>query len=342
MGYSYFGMRLLSNISFLFMGFAPLLAQGPPTAVKAESYTVKAVAFQEKLQTVGTLRANESVTLVAETSRRLTKILCEEGSVVKSGQALFQLDDAELQSELLEIEARLALALANKKRTEDLLPSKAISQLEADIAAAECRILEAQRQTKLVQIDKTKIVAPFAGRLGTRQVSEGAFLSPSMPLIDLQDVSQIKIDFSLPERYAAVIEEKQRFTFTVAGQSTVHEGTVTVIEPAIDPQTRSLRLRGICTQPAGLLPGGFADVSIPLATKATTLMVPTQAIVPSPRGHGVYLVVGGKAQFKEVTIGTRTDAAVQILRGLAEGDVVATTNLNRIRPGVDVSLVTSP
>ena len=338
----FLGMRFLTNIILLSILVASLHAQGPPTAVKAESFTVKAATFEEKLQTVGTLRANESVTLVAETSRRLIKILSEEGAEVKKGQLLFQLDDAELQSELLEIDARLALALANKKRTEDLLPSKAISQLEADIAGAELRILEAQRQTKLVQIEKTKIVAPFDGRLGTRQVSEGAFLSPSMPLIDLQDVSQIKIDFSLPERYAGTIEDKQSFTFTVAGQGTVHEGVVTVIEPAIDSQTRSLRLRGVCAKPVGLLPGGFADVSIPLAAKATTLMVPTQAIVPSPRGHGVYLVVGGKAQFREVTIGTRTDAAVQILRGLAEGDVVATTNLNRIRPGVDVSLVTSP
>lgn len=317
-------------------------AQPPATAVKAESITVKASAFAEEIQTVGTLRANESVTLVAELSLRLAKIHCTEGAQVKAGDLLFQLDDSELQSELKEIESRLALALANKQRTEELLPSKAISQLEADVAAAEWRMLDAQRQTKLVQIAKTKIVAPFAGRLGTRKVSEGAFLTPSMPLIDLQDVAKIKIDFSLPERYSSAIQEKQSFTFTVAGQGKIHEGIVSVIEPAINPQTRSLQLRGICEQPAGLIPGGFADVTIPLPASASSLFVPTQAIVPSPRGHGVYTVVEGKAQFKEVIIGIRTEDRVQILRGLVEGDVVATTNLNRIRPGVDVSLVSTP
>ena len=325
----------------IFSGTDVLLAQAPAAAIKTESYTVKAAAFAKKIQTVGTLRANESVTLVAETSRRLTKIFCEEGAQVKAGDLLFQLDDAELQAELQEIESRLVLALANKQRAEELLPRKAISQLDADVAVGEWRVLDAQKQTKLVQIAKTKIVAPFAGRLGTRKVSEGAFLSPSLPLIDLQDVSQIKIDFTLPERYAGEIQKNQSFTFTVAGLDKVRDGTVTVIEPAIDPQTRSLLLRGICTVPAGLIPGGFADVTIPLSA-ASSLLVPTQAIVPSTRGHGVYVVVAGKAQLKEVVIGTRTDDQVQILRGLAEGDVVATTNLNRISPGVEVSLVAAP
>jgi membrane fusion protein (multidrug efflux system) len=115
-----------------------------------------------------------------------------------------------------------------------------------------------------------------------------------------------------------------------------------VIEPAIDMQTRSLLIRGVCSEPEGLVPGGFADVSIPLTANASNLLVPSQAIAPSPRGHGVYVVADGKAQFREVVIGIRTDEQVQILRGLAEGDVVATTNLNRIRPGVSVSLVPTP
>ena len=334
----YFFLYTLSCLTCVF----PLRSQTPASPVRAEFFTVKASAFEEKIETVGSLRANESVTLMAESPRRLVKILCEEGLSVKAGDLLFQLDDAELQTELQEIESRLVLALANKQRADGLLPSKAISQQEADVAAAEWRLLEAQKQTKLVQIAKTKIVAPFAGRLGVRKVSGGAMLSTSLPLIDLHDLSAIKIDFPLPERYAGMIREKQRFTFTVAGQGKVHEGIITVIEPAIDMQTRSLLFRGVCAEPKGLVPGGFADVSIPLTTNASNLLVPTQAIVPSPRGHGVYMVADGKAQFREVFIGIRTADQVQILRGLAEGDVVATTNLNRLRPGVPVSLITTP
>jgi membrane fusion protein (multidrug efflux system) len=334
--------RSLFSLGLLFAGTGMMCAQGPPAAVKAETFRVRSAPFDETIQTVGTLRANEAVTLVAESSNRLAKVLCAEGTQVEAGAVLFQLDDAELRSELQEIESRLALALANKQRAEELLPSKAISQLEADVASAEWRVLDAQKQTKLVQIARAKIVAPFAGKLGTRKVSEGAYLTPSLPLIDLQDLSRIKVDISLPERYVPVIKEKQKFTFTVAGQGQVREGEITVIEPVIDPRTRSLFVTGVCTKPEGLVPGGFADVTIPIAAAASSLMVPTQAIVPSPRGHGVYLIIDGKAQFRDVTIGTRTEQQVQILRGLAEGDVVATTNLNRIRPGVEVSIVTAP
>jgi membrane fusion protein (multidrug efflux system) len=156
------------------------------------------------------------------------------------------------------------------------------------------------------------------------------------------DLSQIKIDFTLPERYAADVREGQSFSFTVAGQGKKREGKITVIEPAIDPQTRSLVLRGVCADADGLRPGSFADVTLTLTDAQPTLMVPSTAIIPSPRGHGVYVIDAGKAKFQEVIIGTRTENQVQILSGLTEGNRVATTNLNRIRPGVEVSIVSRP
>lgn len=319
-----------------------LHAQPAMPAVQVEVHTAQTVPFAETIKTVGTLRANEAVTIVAESPLRLKEIAFEEGAQVAAGTLLFQLDDAELQSELKEIEARLALALANKKRTEELLPTKAVSQFDADLAAAEWQGLEAQKQKKLVQIARAKIIAPFAGKLGTRKVSTGALLSPNLPLVDLQDTSKIKVDFTVPERYARSIREKQKFSFTVAGQGEARDGVITVIEPVIDPQTRSLRLSGVCDKPEGLWPGGFADVTITLDQGQPSIMIPTQAVVPSPRGHGVYLIASGKAKFQEVVIGTRTDQQVQILRGVAAGDVIAITNLNRIRPGVEVKLVNVP
>jgi membrane fusion protein, multidrug efflux system len=338
-------MRLTLFLITLFCfcsGFATLRAQSPAPAVKVEVHTARSAPFAETLKTVGTLRANEAVTIVAESSLRLKEIAFAEGARVEAGALLFQLDDAELQSELREIEARLALALANKARAEELLPTKAVSQFDADLAAAEWQGLDAQKQTKLVQIARAKITAPFAGKLGTRKVSVGALLTPNLPLVDLQDLSKIKIDFTIPERYARSIREKQKFSFTVAGQGGARDGVITVIEPAIDAQTRSLRVSGVCDQPEGLWPGGFADVTLTLDQGAPSIMVPTQVIVPSPRGHGVYVIAEGKAKFQEVSIGTRTDEQVQILRGLNEGDVIATTNLNRIRPGVEVTIVKKP
>lgn len=335
-------IRLLA-LPFLVTG---AFAQGgkgkpPATPLVAEVYTVKKEPFTQTLSTVGTLRANESVTLVSELSRRLVKVHVEEGSTVAAGDLLFKLDDSDLVAELGEIEARLKLADTNKKRVDNLLPSKAISQQEFDISTAELNILEAQRNTQAVQISKTEIRAPFAGRVGVRQVSEGAFVSPTTPLITLQDVSRIKVDFPLPERYSAEVKSGQAFTFTVAGNGQKFEGKVAVLEPAIDAATRSLLVRGICTEPKGLLPGGFAEVTLALDGLANGFMVPSQALVPSPQGQGVYLIENGKARLQSVEIGIRTDDRVQILRGVKEGDVMATTNLLRLRPGLEVTAATA-
>jgi membrane fusion protein (multidrug efflux system) len=310
--------------------------KGPPASLKAELYEVKRAPFARTLSTIGTLRANESVTLVAELSRLLVKIAVQEGSDVKKGDLLFKLDDSDLQAGLDVIDAKVKLASTIKKRVDDLIQSRAISQQEFDSSTADLKVLEAQRGTQTVEIGKTEIRAPFDGRVGIRQVSEGAYVTPATPLITLQDLSHIKVDFPLPERYASEVRKGQKFTFTVAGSGKAYEGSITVIEPAIDAETRSLTVRGVCDSPQGLLPGGFAEVKLTLDGDANGFTVPTQAIVPSQRGQGVYLVKDGKAELQPVEVGGRTADKVQILRGVKEGDLVVTTNLLRMRPGVEV------
>lgn len=317
-------------------------AGGGAAPLKAEVYQVRSAPFAQTLPTVGTLRANEAVTLVPEIARRLVKIHVQEGSEVDAGELLFKLDDSDLTAELAEIEARLKLAAINKARVDNLRASKAISQQEFDSATTEFNLFTAQKNTKTVQLAKTEIRAPFAGRVGIRMVSEGALVSPATPLITLQDVSRIKVDFPLPERYAGEVRTGQRFTFTVAGNGRVFAGVVTVIEPEIDAATRSLMVRGLCDSPQGLLPGGFAEVTLTLERLANGFMVPSQAIVPSPRGEGVYLIADGKAKLQPVEIGIRTADQVQILRGLSDGDTVVTTNLLRLRPGMPVIPASQP
>jgi membrane fusion protein, multidrug efflux system len=330
---------------FLWSALLAISPQGygqgkPPTPsgpLSAETYVVQNVPFAHTVSTVGTLKANESVSIVPELSRRLVKIHFEEGAPVAAGDLLFKLDDSDLVAELAEIDARMQLAKSNKARAENLRPSESISQQEYEAVAAQLSILEAQRNTKATEIAKTEIRAPFAGRAGIRQVSEGAFVSPATPLIQLQDVSRIKVDFPLPERYAGDVKIGQKFNFTVAGNGTIFQGIVSVIEPAIDASTRSLQIRGLCSDPKGLLPGGFAEVTLTLDGTAQGFVIPSQAIVPSPRGQGVYLIETGKAKLQPVEVGIRTEDKVQILRGLKQGDVIATTNLLRIRPGLEVN-----
>ncbi len=304
--------------------------------LRVETHVLKKEPFARTLSAVGTLRANEVVVLVSELSRRLVEIHFDEGSEVSKGDLLFKLDDSDLVAELAEIDARIRLAQANLDRAASLLPTRAISQQEFELAGAEVDILQAQRNAKTVEIDKTRIRAPFTGIVGVRQVSEGAYVSPSLPLITLQDVSSIKVDFPLPERYAPEVRSGQPFTFTMAGNGAAFNGTISVVEPAIDTNTRSLQIRGLCENPKGLLPGGFAQVSLELDGEAPGFMIPSQAIVPSPRGQGVYLIRDGKADLRPVEIGMRTAARVQILRGLEEGDEIATSNLLRIRTGLEV------
>lgn len=312
---------------------------GPSGPVSAEIYRVTETPMAETVTSVGTLRANEAVDIVPELTKRLARVEVEEGAQVEKDQVLFVLDDADIAAELGEIEARLKLAEINEARTASLLPQRAISRQDYDLAKSELDVLKAQKSTKEVELSKTRIRAPFAGRTGVRRVSEGALVKPETVLLTLQDFSRIKVDFTLPERYSAEIRPGQEFTFTVAGNANEFRGTIQVIEPAVDASTRSLQLRGICEDPRGLFPGGFAEVRIQLGTVRNGFAIPSQAVVPSPRGHGVYVLVDGKAEFRDVEIGIRTDSQVQVLRGLSKNDQLITTNLLRIRPGVPVQPV---
>jgi membrane fusion protein (multidrug efflux system) len=326
----------------LLLAPSPLFSQGrggPGGPVSAEVFLVKETPMANTVTTVGTLRANEAVDIVPELTKRLARIDVEEGTQVAKGDLLFVLDDSDLAAELAEIEARLKLAEANKARTDTLLPQRAVSRQEFDLAIAELDIFKAQKATKQVELAKTRISAPFAGITGIRRVSEGALVDTDTVLMTLQDLSRIKVDFPLPERYAAEVKAGQTFTFTVAGNAKVFEGKVQVIEPAVEPTTRSLQVRGICDSPDGLLPGGFAEVKLQLDTVRNGFAIPSQAVVPSAKGQGVYVMKDGKAEFRDIEIGLRTSSQVQVLRGLADGDQLLTTNLLRLRPGVPVQAV---
>ncbi len=309
---------------------------GRGTPVKAVLHEVRLEKVKQTVPAIGTLRANEAVDLVPEISRRVVKIPFEEGGKVAAGDLLFQLDDAEILAALAETKARAGLAKKNADRATRLVPGKAISTQEYELAKVELEILQAQVQAQEVELAKTRIKAPFAGRIGTRRVSAGAYVVPGTVLATLQDVSRIKVDFTLPERYASEVREGLDFTFRVAGNGREFNGKVDVVEPELDAATRSVRLRGICHETDGLFPGGFAEVRLALAGEVETITVPTQAIIPSPRGEAVFLIRNGKAQMQPVETGDRSPSSVRILKGLNPGDKVAVTNLLRIRPGMEV------
>jgi membrane fusion protein (multidrug efflux system) len=316
----------------------------PPAAeraVRAESWVVRSEPVRETVSTVGTLAANESVDVVPEISRRLVAVEVAEGTEVEEGQRLFQLDDADLRAQLAELEARRRFAARTEQRQRELLQfeKKALSQQAYDQAVAYLGEVEAQIAAVRVTLAKTEIRAPFRARVGLRRVSEGAWVTPETLLTTLQDTSRIKVDFSLPERYAGAVSIGQGFTFRVAGRGEDFAGSVIAVEPGIDAATRSVRVRGLTENPEGVLtPGAFASVELPLQRAADGILVPAQAIVPSATGHSVWVLRDGRAALREVEIGLRTRDAVEVLRGLAVGETVLTSNLLRLREGVPVEV----
>lgn len=324
-------------------GAAPAPVAPPAErAVRAEAWIAERQPVRETVRTVGTLAANESVDVVAELSRRLVSVDVAEGTEVEAGQRLFQLDDADLRAQRAELEVRRRLAARTEQRQRALLEfeKKALSQQAYDQAVAELEGIDAAIAALDVTLAKTRIVAPFRARVGLRRVSEGAWITPETLLTTLQDTSRIKIDFTLPERYAGAVAIDQPFRFRVAGRGADFEGRVIAVEPAIDAATRSVRVRGITDNEDGALaPGAFASVELPLEGAGEGILVPAQAVVPSATGHSVWVARDGRAELRAVEIGVRTRDAVEVVRGLAVGDVVLTTNLLRLRAGAPVETI---
>jgi membrane fusion protein (multidrug efflux system) len=310
-------------------GGAPLLAEG---------YTVRMVTVRETVPTLGTLLPNESVNIVAESSRRVVGIHVAEGSLVQKGALLFKLDDAALRADLMRLEGRHALAEANEARLAALVAQKLVSQQDYDRARSELTAIVGEMEVLKVAIGQTSIRAPFTGRVGLRRVSLGAYVNTNTILTTLQDLSQLKLDFTLPERYSTEVRPGQSFNFTVEGRAGTYSGRVVALEPGIDTATRSLVVRGVVPNPGGqLTPGASASVRFEVGT-ANGILIPSRALVPSIKGHSVFVLRDGKAAEQEVTIGTRTADSVQILSGLRPGEVLLTSNLLRLRAGIPVRL----
>ncbi len=297
--------------------------------------------LRETARTVGTLAANESVNIVPELSRRLVRVHVEEGARVEQERLLFELDDADLRAVQAELQARRRLAANTVERQRSLLAEdeRALSGQDHERALADLAALDAQLRANQVTLAKTRIRAPFAGTIGLRRVSEGAWVTPETLLSTLQDRSRIKVDFTLPERHASLIAAGQEFRFRVEGRSEPFAARVLAVEPVIQAETRSLLVRGIADNPdASLFPGAFVAVEVPLVGVAEGVMVPAEALLPSAEGHSVFVLEEGRAELRPVEVGVRGEENVQILRGLAEGELVLRTNLLRLRPGVAVVL----
>ncbi len=310
-------------------------AETRPLRVSVER--VAAGELVERLATTGAVRANERLEVVSEIAGKVERILFEEGSRVGAGQLLVEIDATELEAERQRAAFRVELAERREARQRELLEEGVISQDGYDLALNQLNVLRSELQVIEAQLVKTEIRAPFAGVIGLREVSPGSYLSPQTRIATLQDVDRVKLDFSVPEKYAARLVPGREVSFSVKGSEREFSGTIYAIEPSVDADTRSLLLRARCPNPdRALVPGAFADVRLVVERIADAITVPAIAVVPELGGKKVFVIAGGRAEVRPVVTGIRTEDRVQVVSGLEPGELVITTAVQQLRPGLEV------
>lgn len=293
----------------------------------------------ERLATTGTLRANEEVDIVSEISGKISAIHFDEGSRVAPGQLLLKIDDSELLAERQRALYRVELAERAEARQKQLLEDGVISSESYDVALGELNVLRAELQLIEAQLVKTEIRAPFGGVIGLRWVSPGSYLSSQTRIASLHDLDPVKLDFTVPEKYAALLRVGEEIAFAVEGSDRSFPGTIYAVEPSVDAATRSLRVRARCPNSDGaLVPGVFANVDLVLRSIPDALTVPSIAVIPELGGKKVFVYEDGVAQPRQVETGIRSENTVQVTHGLAEGDLVITTGILQLQPGLEVQL----
>jgi membrane fusion protein (multidrug efflux system) len=312
-----------------------------PPAIPVDGMVVKPASLSEELEVTGSLVANQQVDVVSELTRKLVRVNVKEGSYVRTGDLLFQLDDQDLQAQLEKLSQQEKLALLNERRLRDLIKHEAVVQQDYDQAFTNLKVLQAEIAELQVMIGKTRIRAPFNGRIGIIRVYPGAIVSTNTILTNLEDNSVVKLEFSIPEKYANIITTGSQQRFTVASDSREYKASVIARESRLDASTRTLLVRAVSPNPGGiLLPGQSARLRLSLHESNDALLVASQALIPSAGGYGVYLSKNSQVQLTPIEIGQRGAGSVEVSKGLHNGDTVITSNLLRLTPGSSVTFVT--
>jgi membrane fusion protein (multidrug efflux system) len=289
----------------------------------------------------GTLRSDEDATISTEISGRVSGIHFSEGQSVEQGDLLFTIDDAIYRAEVATAEANLELSKRNAERARELLQRNAGTERARDEAEAQLAIDQADVNLARTRLEKTKILAPFDGIIGLRQVSVGEYVTPGQDLVNVEDIEPIKVDFRIPERLLSVADTGQRIEVAVeAWPDRTFEGEVFAIDPQISAEGRSIILRArIANEDRLLRPGLFARVRLITERRDDAILVPEQALVPQGGKRFVFKIVDGKVQRTEVEVGERRVGVAEIRSGLAPGDVVVTAGQLKLQDGVAVRVL---
>src|SRR5690606_7940440 len=295
--------------------------------------------FEEDLSLSGTLEANEQIAIRSEVPGLVERINFKEGSKVTKGQLLVKINDIELRARLSKATTAQKLAQENERQAALLLDKQAISQEEYDLASADYFSAKAETELIEAQLQKTSIYAPFAGTIGLRNISVGEYLTSNDVIANLVNTDQLKLTFSIPEKYASRVKIEDVFDFTSSNTQKVYQAKIYAIEPKLDLQTRTLKMRGYTdNEDQTLYPGMFVNIALPLEIITDALMVPSESLIPIQNGKKIFVYNDGKAIEREVQTGARTSNMVRVLSGLKPGDTILTYGVMALENGTPVKL----
>ncbi|AVM73580.1 efflux RND transporter periplasmic adaptor subunit [Magnetospirillum gryphiswaldense] len=313
-----------------------------PVAVEVAKVTVGPMA--REITSVGSLRSDEAVVIRPEIAGRVKAIGFEEGSRVTKGQVLLRLDDSSLSADLVQAQANLALSRANSDRAVRLAGQGAGTERARDEAEAKLRVDQAKVEQARAQLDKTVLVAPFAGTVGLRTVSVGAYVQPGQDIVNLEATDPIKVDFRVPEIFSAVMRTGIELSMTTDSHpGRQFTGTVYAIDPAVDQNGRAIVVRArVANGDSALRPGQFVRLVLKVDEVVDALTIPEEALVPRGQQIIVFRIVDGKAQPGPVKTGRRARGLVEVTEGLKADDTVVTAGQMKLRPGVPVAVPAAP
>jgi membrane fusion protein, multidrug efflux system len=312
-------------------------AKQPPMAV--EVYIVKPTLINAKIEVPGSLIANESTDIHPEISGRLVQLNVSEGRYVSKGALIAKIYDGDLQAQLRKLQVQLQLAKTNEERSAELLKIQGISKADYDASVLNVSNINADIAITRANITKTEIRAPFSGKLGLKNISPGAFVTPATVITNISEVNKLKLQFTVPEKYGSEIRKGQLVSFSVAGSTKNFSAAVMATETTIEQDTRSLSIRALVkSNDPALIPGTFATVNLVLGNDPNAIMVPNNAVMPQGRKKQVFVFKSNKAMPMEITTGFRDSANVQVLTGLFTGDTLITSGLLFLKPGAEVKI----
>lgn len=308
-------------------------------APEVDGFVVRPQSISDKIDVPGTLLPAEQTQIRAEVSGRIVQLNIVEGTLVQKGALLVKLFDGDLQNQLKKLKIQLKIAETTEQRQAELLKINGISQQDYDLVKLNVETLKVDIDATEIAIVKTEIRAPYAGQLGLRSVSLGAYISPADIITTIRQVNELKLEFSVPEKYAKEVKRGDKISFRVDGGQRSHSATVMATENSVEQTTRTLRIRALVDRiDQELVPGVFAQINLQLGKKTDALLIPTQALISTARNKQVAVLKKDSVVFNIVETGARDSVYVQITSGLKAGDTIVTTGLMVLRPNAKVNV----